>query len=151
MKNSKIPNSSFVSPNCKIIALSASSFKDELATALVRGCDDFLRKPFQEAEVFEMLQKHLGVRFVYKEGEGQKVGGKGQKAEDVLTPEILAALPEDVLAEFRNAVEGIDLDRAHCIIDRIRLQNAPLAEALAELVKEYRFDVLQALFAKVKR
>jgi DNA-binding response OmpR family regulator len=131
-----------------IIALTASSFEEERAVILSVGCDDFLRKPFREAQVFEMLHKHLGVRFVYKEGEGQKVKGKGQKAEDALMPETLATLPDDVLAEFRIAVEVIDLDRVRCIIDRIRQQNAPLADVLDELVKEYRFDTLQTLFAE---
>jgi CheY-like chemotaxis protein len=63
----------------KIIALSASSFEEERTVALAEGCDDFLRKPFREVEIFEMMHKHLGVRFVYEEE--QKAEGRRQKAE----------------------------------------------------------------------
>ena len=42
----------------------------------------------------------------------------------------------------------IDFGRALRLIDQIRQQNMPLADALAELVKNYRFDTLQAFFGE---
>lgn len=52
--------------NTKVLALTASSFEDERATVLATGCDDFLRKPFREVEVLEMMARHLGLRFAPK-------------------------------------------------------------------------------------
>jgi CheY-like chemotaxis protein len=129
-----------------IIAVTASSFEQEQAVILSAGCDDFLRKPFREHEIFDLLHKHLGIRFVYEEGEGQKVKGEEQKVEEVLTPEAFAALPDELCAGLQHAVEVIDMERANSLIDRIREHNRPLAEALTELVNNYRIDVLQALF-----
>ncbi len=80
---SSIPNSQFVIPHCKIIAITASVFEEQRAEALKIGCDDFVRKPFRENEIFEMLQKHLGVRYVYAEEQAE---GRGQKAESRNSP-----------------------------------------------------------------
>lgn len=49
-----------------IIALTASAFEEERAAALAAGCDDFISKPFHEAEIFAALSRHLHVAFVYE-------------------------------------------------------------------------------------
>jgi CheY-like chemotaxis protein len=46
-----------------IIAVTVGSYEEEYAVALSAGCDDFLRKPFQETEVLAVLQKHFGEHF----------------------------------------------------------------------------------------
>jgi PAS domain S-box-containing protein len=132
-----------------IIAITASSFEKERAIILSVGCDDFLRKPFREHEVFDLLHKHLDVRFVYEEGEGHKATGEGQNVEEVLTPEALAALPDELRVDLQHAVEVIDMEKANSLIDQIREHDKPLAKALAELVKNYRFDVLQQIFEDI--
>jgi len=66
-----------------IIALTASSLP------IPAGCDDFLRKPFREADIFELMKKHIGVRYIYEE----KV--ETIAPTDVLTPEALTVLPTD--------------------------------------------------------
>jgi signal transduction histidine kinase/DNA-binding response OmpR family regulator len=133
-----------------VIAVTASSFEEEQAVALSVGCDDFLRKPFQEAEIFDLMHKHLGVRFVYEEGEGQKAKGEGRKVEDVLTPEAFTAMPNELRVGLQHAVEVIDPKMAKNLIARIRGHNELLADELAELVKNYRFDTLQKLFEDIE-
>jgi PAS domain S-box-containing protein len=142
----KIRNSTSEHRNVPIIAMSTSSFEDEHDIAISKGCDDFLRKPFREVEVFDLLHKHLGIRFVYEEGKGQKAKGEGQKVKEVLTPEAFAALPDELRIGLQHAVEIIDMERANSLINQIREHDKPLAEVLAKLVKNYRFDTLQELF-----
>ena len=48
-----------------IIALTASAFEEERTVVLSAGCDDFVRKPFREAEVFDKMADYLGVRYTY--------------------------------------------------------------------------------------
>ncbi|MCP4713730.1 MAG: response regulator, partial [Deltaproteobacteria bacterium] len=55
--------------NTKIVALTAHALEDERREILESGCDDFIRKPYRETEIFEALAKHLGVRFLYAEEE----------------------------------------------------------------------------------
>ena len=50
-----------------IVALSASAFEQDRERVLAEGCDDFVRKPFRAEELFAMLTKHLGVRFIFED------------------------------------------------------------------------------------
>jgi CheY-like chemotaxis protein len=129
-----------------IIALSASILDKDRETAFAAGCEAFLQKPFRDAEIFELLHRHLGVRFVYEE-EQQTADSKLHVArEELLTPEALTVLPEELVKALQEALESIDLDKTRHIIDQIRHHDAQLAKALAELMQEYRFDILQQVF-----
>jgi CheY-like chemotaxis protein len=131
-----------------IIAVTASSYEEERAGVLSAGCDDYLRKPFTEAEMFEMLHKHLGVRFVYEEGEGPfdsaqdrlQVKGEGQKTEKVLTPAALVGLPAETLADLKQGAEEVDPELLSSVIEQIRAHDAALADVLARLVENFEYD-----------
>jgi signal transduction histidine kinase/DNA-binding NarL/FixJ family response regulator len=126
-----------------IIALTASAFEEDRKIILSEGCDDFVRKPFREAEIFDRLAKHLGVRFVY---EGLVEEGKEEKAaKDVLTSAELASLPADWVADLYQAAVQADAELILGYLDQVRDQNGPLADALASLVHNFRFDIIMAL------
>ena len=128
-----------------IIAITASGFEEDRAAALAAGCDDFLCKPFHENAVYDLMTKHIGVRFVYEEGPETVPPGEEKADKEVLTPERLNALPEELLADLTTAAIRTDPKRSNAIIDRIREQDEPLADALSELVGKYRFDIIQEL------
>ena len=48
-----------------VVALTASVLEEEKAIILSAGCDDFMRKPFKKNMIFEVLTKHLGVKYIY--------------------------------------------------------------------------------------
>ncbi|RMD69663.1 MAG: response regulator, partial [Cyanobacteria bacterium J149] len=49
-----------------VIALTASVLGNQQQIILDAGCDDYVRKPFLDSTIFEMLEKHLGVKFIYE-------------------------------------------------------------------------------------
>jgi CheY-like chemotaxis protein len=126
----------------KIIALTASAFEEDRAKVLETGCDDFVRKPFQETEIFEVLHKYLGVRFVYEES--STVTGNGQKGEEELTP-ALAALPAEWLTTLEHGAKETNTKRLFEVIEQIRPQNAAVAEVLARLAADFEYDEILAL------
>lgn len=50
----------------KVVAITANAFEEEQRAALAAGCDAFIRKPIQEAVLFETLTAQLGVQYVYQ-------------------------------------------------------------------------------------
>ncbi|MEB3275118.1 MAG: PhnD/SsuA/transferrin family substrate-binding protein [Prochlorothrix sp.] len=55
------------SPKTMILALTASVFEDERSKIIAAGCDDFLRKPITEDQLFRKLTQHLGVAYLYRD------------------------------------------------------------------------------------
>ena len=130
-----------------IIALSASSIEEELSTAISKGCQHFLRKPFQNSEIFESLERFLGVRFVYEDDPEASDDMDLSNALTHLTPAALAALPDDLREELRYAVTIVDFEKLTTkLAERIRRYNAPFADAIARVMFEYRVDLLDKLF-----
>jgi signal transduction histidine kinase/CheY-like chemotaxis protein len=66
-----------------IIALTASVFEVEKAIVLAAGCDDFLQKPCSEQTIFNVLAKHLGVKYLYKETSTDPISGFSPSSEGV--------------------------------------------------------------------
>src|SRR5208283_384406 len=50
----------------KIIALTAHALEQERNAIMAAGCDDFVRKPFREQEIFDALARHLRLKFIYE-------------------------------------------------------------------------------------
>jgi PAS domain S-box-containing protein len=133
-----------------IIALTASAFEQDRALILSEGCDDFIRKPFRAEEIFEMLAKHLGVRFVYEDiemGEGDRDEGRkpAKTPARELSPADLATLSPAWVAKLRQAAIRLDADVALDLLDQVREQHASVADALTGLVRDFRFDIILAL------
>jgi PAS domain S-box-containing protein len=124
-----------------IVALSASNFEETRAVVLSVGCDDFIHKPFREADIFDALHKHIGVRYVYDE----PLIEPNSTPTQALTPEAIAVLPADWLASLQKAAIEGDLDLILIQIEQIRSQNHALANALASLAKKFQFKQLLSL------
>ncbi|MEG4858815.1 AAA family ATPase [Microcoleus sp. K1-B6] len=137
-----------------IIALTASSLEEERAVALSSGCDDFVRKPFREAEIFEMMHKHLGVRYIYEESGGDRsltgtTGKKSDEMQNALNPAALAALPQELLANLQEAAMRSKMNQVDSLIQEIRELNRPLAEALAILADGFEYHKIVTLVQQV--
>ena len=124
-----------------IIALTASALESEKQIVLSAGCNDFVRKPFQEKTIFEKLQQYLGVRYVYE----QPTDTPLQSSENVahmITPEQLSKQPHEWLVQLYSAASLADAEWVFQLIQDIPLANAPLTTALTKLVKGYRCDLI---------
>ncbi|MCP4693794.1 MAG: PAS domain S-box protein [Desulfobacterales bacterium] len=141
------PDPGSENPRVVIIAITAGAFEADREAALASGCDDFLRKPIHDADVFDLLARRLGVRFEYEAYEEAMADGEGERADmSVLTPERLNALPRELVDAFRLSVDRTDPTGAGAFVERIRTHDAPLAAALDNLVKGFRFDLIGELF-----
>ncbi len=123
-----------------IIALTASVFEHERGSVLALGCDDLVTKPFHEETIFEKLESHLEVRFVYEDP-----APPPESDRHVLTPERFAALPPDVFEALYKALAIGDMQAASSALDAVRRADEQLARAVGSAVAA--FDVETALQA----
>lgn len=122
-----------------IIALTASVLEEEKAIILSAGCDDFVRKPFREAIIFETMKKHLGVEYIYEEETDNKTPEKLPS----LTVEDLEKMPQEWIENLYNGTQALDDDTILELIDEIPSTQALLAEKLTNLVNDFQFKIIR--------
>ncbi len=128
-----------------IIGLSASAFEEQRCAVLDAGCDGFLRKPFRIPDFFEMMHKHIGVRYVYEGSVHDHDTSMDTPVQMHLVTESLCKVPPAMLKDLHQAAEETNPEKAQAIIDRISKENQPLASELSKVVANFRFDVLHEI------
>lgn len=129
----------------KIVALTASIFKEEREKIMSAGMDDFVRKPFRTNEIYECMEKHLAVRFIY----GDTVQQQQESAK--IDPKALANLPQEMEDGLMNALVNLDTEEIEHAINRIADLNPALSKHLAEYTGRYQYTaIIKALTAAKK-
>ena len=122
----------------KIVAVTASAFKEQQQEMLNAGMDDFVRKPYRFEEIYECLSRQLGLKYVYHRNESDK------KINAVdLTEPMLSTLPITLREEFKDALIALDCEQIETIIKQIEETDAVLGYALSALTE--RFDYSKIL------
>jgi DNA-binding response OmpR family regulator len=91
------------------------------------GADDFIGKPFREAELFQKIHAHVGVEYVYAEDPT----GAARRTAAELTPESLADWPQELIDPMRDAVITADLDQLLATIQEVEGRDPRIARACA--------------------
>ncbi|MDP3878303.1 MAG: ATP-binding protein [Methylobacter sp.] len=119
----------------KIIALTASAFREQHSRIINAGCDAVLHKPFHIPEIFAALTNHLAVKFVFLDT-------------SVLLPtpireatvEMLGKLPAVLRQQLHEAALNLDTEETDAIVTRIRALAPEVADGLQELAQQYQFE-----------
>jgi len=127
-----------------VVALTASAFEQQRDHFLVCGCDAFARKPFRTEEVFAILERYAGLRFVRS--------GAPSPPRPALSPDAviqrLAACSARWRADLKAASELGDFDRITALLEHVRNPDPALYEALAQSAYAYDLDFFAALFSR---
>ncbi len=121
----------------KIVALTAHALEEERNEILAAGCDDLIRKPYREAEIFDAMARHLGLEFVYASPDPRRT------SDDVeIAPAQLAALDAETRRALQQAVVELDVARTQELIRQIGNDHPALGDALGKLAQNLSFDRL---------
>ncbi|MEG4916782.1 MULTISPECIES: PAS domain S-box protein [unclassified Microcoleus] len=123
-----------------IVALTASVLEEERAVILSAGCDDFMRKPFREEDIFVAMGKHLGVRYIYEDPTAVSAGGVEESSQEVLTPQAFASLSPDWMALFKQSILSVDMEAIATSIAQIGTVNPSLAGKLQDCINNFEYD-----------
>ncbi len=128
-----------------ITAITASVFDEERERVLDAGCDDFIRKPFRESELFEVMSRHLGVRYVYEEDDIREAAIVQE-----LSPDDFSSLPDHRLTELYKAAVAGDFNAIMEMSGQLKPANSKLAEKLKILVENFQFERISDLLMTLR-
>lgn len=123
-----------------IIAITASAFDDYRDMVLATGADAYMRKPFRPEELFEVLGKCLGLRYVLHD----ETDSPNHRDLPPATQETLTALPIDLIQAMRQAVTEGDVARLTALIDQVACIDGSIASGLQALADQYDYEKLIA-------
>ncbi len=138
-----IKSSGSSDPPVKVIAVSAGSLKSEQEAILAAGCDDYIAKPFREADIYHAMEKHLGVSWVY---EASVRPEEGRSAEEIHNwPARCAALPPSLREELTDALVRAHMEAIDSLIARIGEEDPRFAVKLQAWAHNFEYETILSL------
>ena len=129
------------------IALTAHALEEERLEILEAGCDDFIRKPYRNTEIFDALSKHLNVHFLYAR---DKVSTSATDKIE-LDEEQLKRIPADLIKNLQEAAELLDDQRCLKIVDEISLLNHDQGDVLRYMVEALDYREILAVIDSLSK
>jgi CheY-like chemotaxis protein/anti-sigma regulatory factor (Ser/Thr protein kinase) len=128
----------------KIVALTASTFKEQHPDILAAGCDDAVYKPFRVHEIFETMARLLDIAYLREEKGEQAIPPEKMQ----LNAEMLTDLPGELLQKLRQATLALNREAAFEVIAQIADQAPEVAAGFKKLVDNYQLAELRDLLSE---
>jgi CheY-like chemotaxis protein len=128
-----------------VVALTASAFEEDRQAILAAGCDDCVRKPFREHEIYDALHRHLGVRFIYETITPAPAVAASVSLEDLYAA--VETLPAEWAADLYQAAVALDPEQMLALIKAVRPRVSHLSDTLSQWVRDFEYEKLIALVA----
>ena len=125
-----------------IIALTASTLEKEKSVVLSAGCDDFVRKPFQEEEVFDKMAQYLGLDYIYENLDDDNLTSADWGK---LTAEALTVMSDEWLEELAEAAELINEQLIEQLLTQVPQEHQNLVPAIQQQMDNFDFDRIMDL------
>ncbi|MEM7725826.1 MAG: CHASE2 domain-containing protein [Cyanobacteria bacterium P01_A01_bin.45] len=139
-----------------IFALSAYAFEEDKNTALSKGFDDFISKPFKLDILLEKIRQYLKLNYIYddvhnkskdKNSSSNSIAYKSNNLTNIEAELIetelrhhLSQMPDDWLKKLHTASCICDDNLIFKLIEDIPSENTSMIEIIKDLTSEFRFD-----------
>jgi PAS domain S-box-containing protein len=125
-----------------ILAVSASAFADNRQHALAAGADDFLSKPFREADLLERLRVRLGVEYISVDVASARTPGAMLLNNGASSGPTLSEIPCSMLEDLRIAAIHADYDRLMALADQMAGLDPESARVVRQIVERFDYQKL---------
>lgn len=129
----------------KIIALTASVFKDERHEMLLAGMDDFICKPYRPNQLFQCLKQHLKLEFSYNQEQPLPNIAPDALSHDLVT--LAANLEPNLIQQLVDSAEEGDQEQLIELLNQDGIPE-PLKAHLLKLIDGYNFADLTLILTK---
>ncbi|MFT7694164.1 MAG: CheY-like chemotaxis protein/anti-sigma regulatory factor (Ser/Thr protein kinase), partial [Candidatus Latescibacterota bacterium] len=123
----------------RVVAVSASVLDHERNDFLAAGFDDFVGKPFEEAQIVECLRSQLQVELVAVASESAEPAHTPEQVPDLSTLVLPATLHAQLLQSAKLS-RVTEIDEGLRKLDRLGTQERQLAEYLRVVLRRYDID-----------
>jgi PAS domain S-box-containing protein len=133
----KLPNGEAV----KIVAVTASVFKEQQEEMLAAGMNGFVHKPYRLNEIYDALAQQLDVTYTYTSAittEEEEV----EAAHATLTPSDFDALPGSLKEALLSACENLDTEQIYKLIEQIAQNDHNLAQRLSRYTETFNYPII---------
>ncbi|MEG4285323.1 response regulator [Microcoleus sp. A006_D1] len=141
------------SPIPKIVALTASTIEGRRSFALLVGCDDFISKPFRKTDIFDTLNQHLGVKYLYSNSTDFTSTGDRNNLSDSPSNAALAYLPKlpaEWIDNMKQVIRNADFDLIARTIEEVRDAHPEFAEILQGHLDNFDYQKILNLIAEAE-
>ncbi|BAZ12772.1 ATP-binding region ATPase domain protein [Calothrix sp. NIES-4071] len=122
-----------------IIALTANVLEETKKVILSAGCDDFVRKPFQEQILFDVMAKHLGIIYIYEDTKSE-TQIYNVSAEALNFFDLLAVMPNEWIVKLYKAALDADSELVSRLIEEIPSSYTLELMTLKDWVNKFQFE-----------
>ena len=125
-----------------ILAVSASAFAENREQALAAGADDFLSKPFREADLLERLRVRLGVEYISIDLPTSRTPGATLNPHSASPDTSQAQIPAALREQIHTAAIHADYDRLMALTDQLSGMDGETARILRQTVERFDYQKL---------
>lgn len=123
-----------------IAALTASGLQEDRDLIMTAGFDDYVSKPFREEEIFEVMAKKLGLRYLRESEAKEKTSSKAPV--ELSRQLMVSVLPPVLLSELLNAVLTLNMDQTLKVVEEVELHDPSIGSALKKLALNLDYNRL---------
>ena len=123
----------------KIIAITASQFKEQKQFILSSGCDDLMNLPFQEAELWQKIAHYLKVQYIYETLiEDNTI--ESSPSNWNLQAELLAIMPTEWIEQLHHYATAANAKEIYSLLAQVSEKHADIVKAIMNLVDNFCFE-----------
>ncbi len=126
----------------KIIAVSAHAFESEQESLREAGFDGFVAKPYQAAELYQLMAELLGLEYIY---EMAPELASAQGTAEAIRSDALPELPDELRQDLRAAVIRLDVIEVNRLIHLLKENNPNAAAVLSQLANNLEYSQMLRL------
>jgi len=135
-------------PIPKIIALTAST-AEKPAFVLLVGCDDLICKPFRKTDIFDTLNRHLGVNYTYSCSSCDRPQLSDSTSTFTLTS--VSKLPAEWTEKIKQVIRNADFDLIARTIEEIWSENPAFSELLQGHLDNFDYQKILNLISEAEQ